>query len=472
MLKILKKHEPLFFSPLLIIFIALSLLHILTGYADNGDFLRSAGFLFEKPHGFSTMWPAETEEWKRRFFSEWHDKWVFLPNWPTTKNIFSYSSYKLYLLLQVKLSALITNNASEYSIISGSILSRLIIFLTFASLAHSIRRQLSTFPAWLFVITSGILFIDTNWIAFLNSFYEEQIAIIFLPVLGLLLLKFYKNHTIKIGVVVLLCATIIGSSKTAYFYLPLLVSIFMLPFFAAKKEIIKLLFVALACQAISSTPVYFGKYEKANSYHAVYFGALKVLTKNEAASIQSIGAKPVLHECIGVPVFGSLGRKCMETADASYGDVLRLIVSRPSIATRMIFNVFNEGEKISLNYLGRSIKNAPNFSDEPIFNLWPKVFAKGFNFITLLLLVASVVFLMAKTTIFNKEEKAILLIGIFFSIFGFSQYIISLGDGFYEIKKHLAAGNYALALSLPFTSAVFIAIIIRLIKPSAALYKA
>jgi hypothetical protein len=64
--------------------------------------------------------------------------------------------------------------------------------------------------------------------------------------------------------------------------------------------------------------------------------------------------------------------------------------------------------------------------------------------------------LAAKKYLLSDKEKSVLLIGVFFATFGFSQYIVSLGDGYFEITKHLAAGNYALALSLPFIFAAII----------------
>ena len=456
MQNILKKLETFFFYIALGAFIALSLLHLLTGYADNGDFPRSAGFLFEKPHNFSTMWPSiESEEWKRRFFSEWHDKWVFLQNWPNTENFFSASSYKIYLLSQAHLSTLISNEDSYYSIISGSILSRLILYTSFLLIAHHIRCKTSRITAWVFATLFGSIFIDSSWIAFLNSLYEEQIAIIFLPILGFLLLKFLANQSTKTSLTILLCATFIGTAKTAYFYLPTLSLLFLIPFLSSKKIFIKLTLIAIILQGISLLPIYFGKYGKINSYHALYFGALKVLSNAESLSIQSIGEKPVFHECIGVPATNQAGHECVAASNASYADVSKLIFNRPSIGFRMILKAFEEGKITHLEYLSKGIRNTPNFSESTAFNIWPKLFSKGLNhFILLALPLASL--LLIKKSPFNNNEKSILLVGIFFATFGFSQYITSLGDGYYEITKHLTTGNYALSLSLPFIIASII----------------
>jgi hypothetical protein len=222
--------ESLLFYFFLATLFSFSLLHVLTGYADNGDFSRSAGFIFEKPLGFSTMWPStEAEEWKRRFFTEWHDEWIFLPNWPDPGRLFSLSSYKIYLLIQARLEVLITGDNSRYSIILGSLLSRGILYSTIAVLLIILRRRLPLFAFWLFAIPAAVVFLNAGWIAFLNSLYEEQIAIIFLPILAVLLIRYFLDNSLAIGIALLILATITGSAKPAYFYLPVLTAVFIFP---------------------------------------------------------------------------------------------------------------------------------------------------------------------------------------------------------------------------------------------------
>lgn len=116
-------------------------------------------------------------------------------------------------------------------------------------------------------------------------------------------------------------------------------------------------------QAVSLLPVYYGKYQKINSYHALYFGALKVLPNTEAVSIQSIGGK---YECIGVSVFSPLGQKCMEKTNTSYADVVKLIGNHPSVGVRVILKLFEDGRETRLEYLGKGIKNTPNFSESSV----------------------------------------------------------------------------------------------------------
>lgn len=465
---ILNRFELVFYYLILTLFILLSLLHLFTGYADNGDFARNAELFFDGPDGFSSMWPTpDSEEWNRRFFSEWHDKWVFLPAWPIIEPFFLGSSYKLYLLIQASLSQLMTGGGSYYSITLGSVLSRLILFSTYLALTQHIRNHQPKASAWAFMITAGLILTDSSWIAFLNSFYEEQIAIIFLPILGYLFLKFRTIQDIKTGLLLLACATFIGSSKTAYFYLPTLCLLCLAPLISSQKKLVALIFFTALMQTISLLPVHFGKYERINSYHVLYYGALHALTQEDALSIASIGEKPIIHECIGVSAFNQEGAKCMEAANASYMDVIKLICSHPEAGLRMLIKLFQEAHSTEINEIGKHMKNTPGYSGSIIFNIWPKLFALGLNYLVLLILLMCLAGGLVKKSLINHRERTVLLTGLFFAVFGFSQYIASLGDGFWEITKHLAAGNYSLALSLPFIFAAFASVASRQLEKAA-----
>lgn len=470
MQNVYKKIEPFSYYAVLGCFVALSFLHLLTGYADNGDFSRSVGFIFEKPAGFSSMWPAGgTGEWGERFFSGWVDNWVFLSNWPEIRKLSSISTYKPYLLLQAGLSKLVGGQNADYSVILGSVLSRLILCVVFISAAYHFRRRFSSLPAWIFVALFGVVFVDSAWTAFLNSFYEEQIAIIFLPVFGFLLLRFHENKSARTGFWLLSCATLVGAAKTAYFYLPALSLLFLLSFLSSRKEVVKLTLVAVFFQIVALSPVYFGRYGEINSYHALYFGALKTLSEDDAASIRSVRGNPVARECIGVSAFDPGGKECMKTLRVSYVDVAALIGSHPSVGAKMLFEAFNEGRVLDLVHLGKKIKNSPNFSDLPVFNFWPKIFKHGLNFFVLLVLCFSGILLIRRNGFVNEKERSALIVGVFLAVFGFTQYLVSLGDGFYEMAKHLIVGNYALALSLPFTFAALASVIHRSFSSKAVL---
>lgn len=437
-------------------FCILGLLHILTGYADNGDFSRSIGFIFERPEGFSSLFPpADSTEYKQRFFSSWHDKWIFLPQGLDITQLWTLSSYKIYLLFQVFLSSLISDDELHYSLIIGSMFSRCILYGTFFLSAIYIRKEASKIAGWIFIVFTGFILIDSNWIAFLNSFYEEQIAILFLPILGILLLRLYLNDDaidVKEICSILLFSVFIASAKTAYFYLPTLLGLFLLPIIHKKKLITSCLIILLS-QSIAFIPVYLGKHENINSYHALYYGALRTIPQSELSTLQFIGKKHVIKTCIGIHAFSPEGEKCLQATNTSYSDVIKLMIDRPSTIVKMFSYSLNQGKQTNLEYLGKGISSAPNFAPETIFNIYSKIFSKGIN--GYLLLAMLPIFTLSisyiKKGFINGHKKSLIIAGLFFTTLGFSQYIVALGDGYYEMTKHLIIGNYALAISLPFS---------------------
>ncbi|MGZ8874819.1 MAG: hypothetical protein ACXW1E_08880, partial [Halobacteriota archaeon] len=462
--QIIKNLETSLFILFMIVFFSLSTLHVFSGYADNWDFLRSVSFLFEKPYGFSTMSPpAESEEWKQRYYTEWHDKWIFLPNWPDGAKLLTYSSYKTYLLMQATISIYLTGDSSYYSIIVGSIASRAIVLATFFALLLRFRTRLSCLAFWLFAVISAVVLLDAGWIAFLNSFYEEQIAIIFLPLAALLLIMYYESKSTKIVVLLLICVAYIGSAKTAYFYLPALLGVFIASTLRGKSYIAKFSCFLIVCQTVAFLPVYSGKHESINSYHALYFGALKVIKEYGQDNVRFIGKKPVVQECVGVPVADLAGVQCMNRADASYSDVARLLLSHPLTASKMVLGVLSEGREIRVKYLSKNLSRSPNFSEISLFNLTPIIFHYGGNVVVLFLSLLSVLLLCTSFLKTSRSTSNIIMlkVGLFISCFGFFQYAIALGDGFYEITKHLVVGNYALALSLAFLVPALLTIVLH-----------
>lgn len=446
---IIQKNEHWLHRLFLVAFFGLSCLHIYTGYADNGDFWRSTSFLIDKPVGFLSNWPeSETAEWKRRFFFEWHDRWVFASEW-FQSGFFSLSFYKLYLLMQAGVSMLLSGDSTQYSVILGSLPSRVLVFASFVALAAWIRARHGALAGWGFALPAAAVLLDSGWMAFLNSFYEEQIAVVLLPVLALLMLRFLERRTVRSACLLLACAALMGATKTAYFYLPLLVFLFIFPWLHKPRGWV---FAAMcAGQFLAFAPVALGKYAGINAYHSVYFGALKVLPPQERAAMQSLGRKPVLQECIGISAFEPSGPACLQNAHVRHGDFVSLLVRNPSIAYSMLGVALQEGRH-AIDGLGKGMRNAPQFAQLGIFNLLPPLFMRGFNVFVLGLLAALACVAIVRACL-GKSLEPLLMAGIFLALFGWSQYAMALGDGFFEIRKHLVIGNYALALAFPFMAA-------------------
>lgn len=104
-----------------------------TGYANNGDFVRSADFLFAHPQGFSTLYvPEGHPDRDSMFFKNWLDRWVVSPDGPKWRLVREAPVYKLYLMAQVWLTSFSQAGEEVYSITKGAWLSRAILYLTLA----------------------------------------------------------------------------------------------------------------------------------------------------------------------------------------------------------------------------------------------------------------------------------------------------------------------------------------------------
>jgi hypothetical protein len=295
---------------------------------------------------------------------------------------------------------------------------------------------------------SCAVILDVNFAAMFNTFYEDQIAILFMPMVILLLIKYFRKPTLLMALVILGVATFIGAAKISFFYLPLLIAPFIVTVTKKRKEIGFMCLAILLAQLMAVLPIIYGIYGKVNAYNALYLGALKTVDSSESNAITKIGNKPVYYECIGEEPFNNpKGKACMEKVNASYGDVAKLVASHPSIAFRMIAKMFAEGRNVEIAYLGKNVSGFTDFSKIRLYNLIAIGFKYLYKAIMAIIAVFSLtaVFLIARRRLSCNDPMV--LIGLFLAFFGLTQYVVALADGFRDLAKHLLAGNYSLALS-------------------------
>ena len=190
--------------------------HLFVGYADNGDFLRSIAFVLEKPYGLAMWSTADSVEYEIRFFHEWHDKWIYLESGPTL-HLSTLSTYKIYLLLQTVFCKIILLDIKYYSIIAGSLLTRLIYFSLYGMLFYEIRNKYTRAVSSVFIVMSCAIILDVNFSAMFNTFYEEQIAIIFMPMVILLFIKYYSKPSLLVALMIIGSAAFIGAARRRFF---------------------------------------------------------------------------------------------------------------------------------------------------------------------------------------------------------------------------------------------------------------
>lgn len=456
----------------LIALITLSCLQLLTGYADNWDFTRSILFILERPADFPSILPPAAPEdwslWERRFFSEWHDKWVFLEQWPQLEKISSISSYKLFLYGQAQFVSLFSPEAGYYSITFASIIPRIIILLSVLYLLSALRLKVPFYIVLVFAVFYSLIFLSTNWIALLNSFYEEQVAVFMFPFIALLLYKFFHAPKVTLFILILISITIVATAKRSFFYLPIMAIPLIYIIRAPLVTKASLVAVVMAAQILSIPHLFFNgthdqEYKKINMYHSIYYGALKILTPQEIDTLETTTKQIIDRECIGKSAFEV--PDCLKRTSTSYSDLGEIILKYPQTVYRTMMTVFDEGRNTELAYLGLGINSAPLFAKMKIFNIYPFIFKQHLNWGVVILTFLCIPFLLWRRNIGTTAPMALIKTGLFFSLFGFMQYPLVLADGFYEITKHLLIGNLAIAIAFVFLFAGLLARLHELMYP-------
>lgn len=386
-------------------FVVLSVWQQDTGYANNGDFVRSAESIFSHPQGFPVLYvPEGHPDRERMFFKNWLDRWVVLPDglkWRISREA---SIYKLYLTAQVRMTSFFDRGEKVYSMTRGAWLSRVILYGTLVLCAWRISAFL---PGWILVglvVALAWLYLESSWVAYLNSFYEEQVAILLLPLLAFAVALYLYGDGKGWVWIILVTALLIGWSKTAYFYMPALVLIFFA--LVGFRPFWYVLVLAIVMQLIALRPVIHGEYKQINPYHSVYFGALVTLSQQELDELNDVRGKPLVRECVGVAVFFPGGEKCLRDAGIRRGDVFHVLVEKPHVLWRMIQRAVREGKEIDLTYLGKTKSGEDSASSWPVFNGWRFLFLHCAQYVSLVLFFLSVIVLIC----FGLSEAPPLLV--------------------------------------------------------------
>lgn len=424
---------------------AASVAHLSTGLADQGDYARSTGFLLDRPAAF----PAEVrspraEDRRDRFLAVWHDRWVIrdAPDWEA---LFNASSYKLVLAAQVAFDAALTHDR-VHSLRLGSVPGRLALLAAVLGLAALALRGAPLSAAIPFVVLLAATAMESSFVAFLNSAYEEQVAIVALPLLALVVWREAIRPSPPRAALGLALAALAGGSKAQFFALPLLAAPFLVPALRARLGRRRAAGFVAAAQLAAIAPLVFNPASGVNAYHASYYGILRAMPADALDGVR-IGGAPVLAECVGVKAFGPGGKACLDRAGVGFLDVGRLAAANPLALARASARLVHAGTDLELAYLGRAMPGAPTLADLPPFGVWRAVFRAAGLAVVPAALLATALLLRARR---RQPGEGAARAGAFLGLVGGSQYVVALGDGLVEVPKHLLVGNYANVLCLSF----------------------
>ncbi|EHJ8134761.1 hypothetical protein KB285_004844, partial [Escherichia coli] len=297
-----------------------------------------------------------------------------------------------------------------------------------------------------------------------TAFYQEQIVITLLPVITYIILKKEISRFDKVLLVA--CAALIATSKSQFFYIPILISLISIIFIDIRDKKFHLAMVIATIIALSFS-FFSPSATKYNSYHSLYFGTL-LYNKSNGKENPSWA----VDECIGVDAWGNkfdLDKGAVTTKDAGacfaknkergLKDSLLLMLKQPSM---FLLLPFDSGVRTQLteDYFHVFKENKLIISKSVFLNEVQKI--KDSALSTVRIPVAFIA--MIASLIFIRKKYSVAIFTL--SAFSISQFYISfIGEGYRDLDKHLFAMNFSFDLM------IFIVLSIILDKVASGIYK-
>lgn len=325
----------------------------------------------------------------------------------------------------------------------GSLLKVAYVFALYILFSNFIGRKGFIYTA-LFIVASVLLVSSSN-LAFFNSFYQEQVLLICLP----LICAYIPRSDNKALFITTIAMVIAAASKSQFFYLPVLVFAMYMLFNRDRIKIKALsctvaLALSVACVLGSSGATVF------NKYHANYFGVFEY-AKNNGLEIPD----GVDESCIGIDAWGNkfnitlgsertkIGMDCYKrNSDYGFKDVLTWVAKNPSFVFKIPYDTGVTNQLTEDYFHVYKVLRLLVNDDGPLSSITK---AKDYLFervkFTVLLLTMVISLLLFK----NRHS------GVFFfiSTFGVSQmYVAFLGEGYRDLDKHLFGMNISFDLVL------------------------
>lgn len=363
----------------------------------------------------------------------------FLDNIQPFYRAYYKSSFTLIIYIYSVAISLITDYFDMR--IYSAIFKTIYIFSLFYLFIYTTKKK-SRLNVLLFILLCTLMISSSN-ISMFSSFYQEQVVLIFLPLLTLCL-----RIRSKYGYLMcFLCYTVISCSKSQMFYLPLI----MLGYFIVYDRnrlmlnvsfcLISIL-IAILCVIFSNGTI------KHNQYHSTYFGTYLYIKENNLEMPNGID-----KNCIGIDAWGNkfnladgaentnLGESCIiKNNNETFKNTIFFFLKNPinliklpfdkGIATQLTEDYFHVYKNLKL------IVNSDSFTGA-ITEIKEFVFGK-FRFpICMLVMIASLFFIK------NKFSGQLFII----SSFAISQFYVSFfGEGYRDLNKHIFTMNYSFDL--------------------------
>ncbi|MBR9977964.1 MAG: hypothetical protein KFH87_07740 [Bacteroidetes bacterium] len=440
-----------------------------TGLADNGDYTRSMLWMTPGPTGMEANWPdPDSEDWSKRFFNYWIPYWDLDMQLPKSR-----TSAAVLWLPGVLLSSVFFSGSVLYlpsvSLFPKLILVTILLLLFTWGRQHERHRLL---------LLGGIAFpfilltTSTDYVAYFNSFYQEASSLIFLLLLLVSILILKQRPSFPTFLFSIVCVFLLATSKASNVYWPAL-AVPIIVHLRYRDTLTNMRLAALAVALLAmltfaSMHVTGAGASKENPYHSLFYGAL-MFSEQPGEHLRRLNM-PDADTCIHASAFTQEGMACIARHEnkLSYLTTLSVLYREPLVFPRMMTYVFDNMQDISLVYLGKYAIDDPRSKTTPrvgdgyeqrfwlagdnalMLNLWStlkyRVFPTGYALLLLLILFIAV-FIHARR--YADVRKDLALVGLLCSVACVVDMSIAiLGDGRYELMKHLFLANVLFDIAL------------------------
>lgn len=357
-------------------------------------------------------------------------------------SIFSYaSSYTLLVYAAVWLTRFFSEIFNIQILASVLKISYIVLLFKLYSFYFKEKNLLNLA---IFIAASIPLLSSAN-LGIFSSYYQEQLVLIFLP----MLLIGYMNGSLKGFYLSLFSILIIATAKSQFFYLPLFAWFFYVVF-CREKILRKTILLALVQIIAIYTAFSSSEAVNLNKYHSEYFGLYQYQKMNG----KEIDKKADL-ECIGVDAWGhkfdinqgairaTTESECLiRNSNSSHKSIITYFLKNP---VNFISLLFDEGinKQVRENYFHVFYNEKIVMDKDDVFakikNAKDQMFLDKKPVLILLIFIFS--------AFFHKKKYARII--IFLSLFALSQlYISFFGEGYRDLAKHLFAMNVSFDLIL------------------------
>lgn len=433
------------------------------GRADNGDYGRFMAPFADKPYGFIANWPPPDQRLQEDRFFQW---WI--PYWDPAKieDARYFGSTVLFWLGGKFLSRILLGDDVVSLRMSGAI-ACLVLMGAYGLVLWSARKSacsgrllMSVVPM---ILASALVLSEVCYGSFINSYFQEGGSFVFLVCLFSASV-FVCGGSIRFERMPILAAAacLFATAKVQHGFVgPLLLVLIVVHAFRIRPRgrYERAGLAVSICVIVGAMPATFWlnghrPSRRNNAYHSLYFGILGHC-HDPTAQLRAEGLPEESVALIGLPAYsneagvliGQLG------ARLAHRSTFRISMREPTALISLLREAAMHAGNIEMDYLGMRAQGAVDYRSIPSgIHVWSRlrraVIPRGDG---LLLLLGILIVGFGVSCIVPKRLsiRSWAFLGLLFTLIsGLELCASTLGDGLYEIDRHLFASNLALDLTL------------------------